>query len=63
MLLGYYLSEKKNFYQRKTIDLSCIRVMCLNEVYTVNKGLVINYGEGGYKMGKLRVRKVLWPPL
>ena len=26
------------------------------------KGLVINYGEGGYKMGKLRVRNFCAPP-
>ena len=30
----------------------------------LNKGLVINYGEGGgYKMGKSRVRNFLRPPL
>ena len=27
-----------------------------------DKGLVINYGEVGYKMGKLRVRNFLRPP-
>ena len=28
----------------------------------MNEGLVINYGRGGYKMGKLRVRNFLHPP-
>ena len=27
-----------------------------------NKGLIINYGEGGYKMGKSRVQNFLRPP-
>ena len=35
-----------------------------NEEYFTNKGLVINYGEGGgYKMGKSRVRNFLRHPL
>ena len=29
---------------------------------TLNIGLVINYGEGAYKMGKLWVRNFLCPP-
>ena len=32
------------------------------EVNIVHRGLVINYGEGGYKMGKSRFKNVLRPP-
>ena len=36
------------------VDVSVILPLC-------GKGLVINYGEGGYKMGKLRFRNLLPP--
>ena len=62
-VLTNYLYKKK-YYQNSTFPFSVTRIM-----YTIavthkgemlpgtleSKGLVINYGEGGYKMGKLRV--------
>ena len=52
-----------NLNQFLALHIECIIIVAYKVLpLTSTKGLVINYGEGGYKMGKSRVQNFLRPP-